>query len=239
MGQERKRYFSNVLFLICFILGILVTLQIKNQKDNLILYNGETIREMKYQLEKETSDLEILEEYKTRKMTELDSFKFASSEDGIEELLNSQLKYATMISQRVTFKGEGLEISLSDSERNILPNQNPNDFIIHDQDVLRIVNDLKSAGAEIISINNQVIRNTTEIKCSGATITINGKTFAQPFIIRAIGDKELLEAAVKSKESYAYMIENIYGIKVTATKKEKIIIDATINNKDFRYIKEG
>lgn len=239
MGQERKRYFSNVLFLICFILGILVTLQIKNQKDNTILYNGETIREMKYQLEREKKDLEILEEYKQRKKSELDSFEIASSKESIEELLYSQLKYSRMISQRAVFMGEGLEINLSDSERHILPNQNPNDFIIHDQDVLRIVNDLKSAGAEVISINNQVVRNTTEIKCSGATITINGKTFAQPFIVRAIGDKELLEAAIKSKESYAYMIENIYGIRVIAQKKEKIIIDATINNKSFRYIKEG
>ena len=237
-GEKRKRYFFNMIFLVCFIFGIFITLQIKNQKDNTILYNGETIREMRHQLEKEKNDLVILEEYKTRKKEELAIFTDAGTEEDVGEILNEKLKEVKMIAQRALFKGEGLEVVISDSEADILPNQNPNDFIVHDQDVLRIVNDLKSAGAEVISINNQIVRNTTEIKCSGATISINGKTFAQPFIIKAIGDKEILEASIKSKESYSYMISNVYGIKVDTLQKDKIVIDAKINNKNFRYIKE-
>ena len=56
------------------------------------------------------------------------------------------------------------------------------------KNMLRIVNELRAAGAEAISINDQRLIGTSEIRCSGPTITVNGKIFAPPFIIKAIGD---------------------------------------------------
>lgn len=236
--KRKKRYYINLLFLVCFIVGIVIMLQIKISKNKTVLFNGEIIRELKYQLDIEKKDLEVILNYKKRKEEELKYLEDIKTEKDLQELLKKQFLDTLIMAQNKIFVGEGIEIEVSDSEVEIASGDNPNDFIVHDQDMLRIVNDLKTSGAEVISINNQVLRSTTEIKCSGATITVNGKTFAQPFIIKAIGDKEALEASIKSKDSYAYVISSVYGIRISTLKKDKIVIDTTINNKNFRYIEE-
>ena len=113
-----------------------------------------------------------------------------------------------------TVTGPGITITMRDSERELKDGQNPNDLIIHDIDILRVLNDLKKAGARAISINGERVLATSKIKCSGATITVNDTTYGQPFIIKAIGDIDLLSAAINSPESYAKSLKDIYGINI-------------------------
>ena len=51
----------------------------------------------------------------------------------------------------------------------------PNSTIVHAEDLISIVNELKNAGAEAISINDQRIVSNTVIECIGAVIKINGQ----------------------------------------------------------------
>ena len=64
---------------------------------------------------------------------------------------------------------------------------------MHDTDLISIVNELKNAGAEAISINDQRIVSNTVIECIGTVIKINGQRVGAPFTIRAIGMPELLK----------------------------------------------
>ncbi len=48
--------------------------------------------------------------------------------------------------------------------------------LIHDIDVLRIINDLRGAGAEAIDINGQRVLAISEIKCGGPIIRVNGRS---------------------------------------------------------------
>jgi len=88
------------------------------------------------------------------------------------------------------------------------------DVIIHDIDILRLLNDLRKSGATAISINGERVLGKTQIKCSGSTITVNDTTYGQPFVIRAIGDIDSLNAAVLSPESYTYSLKEVYGINI-------------------------
>ena len=68
------------------------------------------------------------------------------------------------------------------------------DLLIHAENVLEVVNEMKNAGAEAISINGERIVNTSAISCDGNVIVVNGKKVNSPIQIFAIGYVELLSA---------------------------------------------
>ena len=98
-------------------------------------------------------------------------------------------------------KGPGVTIEMNDAKKEVPSGQDPNLFIIHDDDVLAVVNELLASGAEAIAINGQRVVATTEIRCAGAVIMINGVRFAPPLKIQAIGDPETLHNALKIRRS--------------------------------------
>ena len=68
--------------------------------------------------------------------------------------------------------------------------------IVHFSDILGIVNELKNAGAEAISINDQRIVSTTSITCEGNVINVNGEKTSSPFVIKAIGSSIYMNSAL-------------------------------------------
>ena len=87
--------------------------------------------------------------------------------------------------------GKGVIIKVDDAM--VQSTFDPNSTIVHDADLISIVNELKNAGAEAISINDQRIVSNTVIECIGAVIKINGQRVGAPFTIKAIGMPELLK----------------------------------------------
>ena len=75
---------------------------------------------------------------------------------------------------------------MKDSLKPIQSGENPNLYVIHDEDILRIVNELRAGGAEAIAINDQRLIGTSEIRCSGPTITVNGKGFGAPLQLKRL-----------------------------------------------------
>ena len=62
-------------------------------------------------------------------------------------------------------KGTGVSVLIEDSLKPIQSGENPNLYVIHDEDILRIVNELRAGGAEAIAINDQRLIGTSEIRC--------------------------------------------------------------------------
>ena len=84
------------------------------------------------------------------------------------------------------YRGQGLVITLKDADSSNFVG-NAAKAIVHDADLMEVVNALKEAGAEAISINGERIVNTTSIICSGNIIQIDGEKVGSPYEIKAIG----------------------------------------------------
>lgn len=237
MANESKRLKKiNILVIITFCLGLAMAIQIKSISDRSAFISPETVRDLEAQINIEKNEITNLEDYLERKSLELANFIENPESENIIELINLQkLDYEKTLGKH-QLVGPGITVYIRDSDADVKAGQNPNELIVHDQDVVRILNDLKVAGAEAISINGQRYISTSEIKCSGATITINGKTYGQPFIIKAIGDPVVLEAGIKSIDSYSYMLSNIYSIKIDAIISEETIIPKFIGNSKNIYL---
>lgn len=234
--EIRKRI--NILLMVTFIFGIALSMQIKNLSDKTSLINIEGVNEMEMQLKIENAEIGKLEEYLARKTSELEDYSTITDSPDINSVMEAKLSYYRKIQGENDLTGKGVIIEIRDSDKLVKPGENPNDFLVHDQDLLRIINDLKISGAEAISINGQRYMSFSEIKCSGPTVTINGKTYGQPFVIKAIGDPANLEAAIKSIDSYSYMLNSIYGIKIDVRTSESVVITRYWRSKQYNYLKK-
>jgi uncharacterized protein YlxW (UPF0749 family) len=122
-------------------------------------------------------------------------------------------------------QGEGIQITLED-----------NQFKAIDRwDLLQLVNELKLAGAEAISINDERIVSTTEIVTVGTQfILINGNRVPSPFVVKAIGNKKYLESAITIKGGY---IDELLGDEKTVSYivDDSIEIPAYSGKIEFEY----
>lgn len=166
------------------------------------------------ELKKENEkNLEIVEEYKTS----------SSNNNTLINSLTQQLNQMSALSGMKDVAGEGIIVTLDDSDMAVSDNISTESMLIHDTDLRAIVNELSAAGAEAMSINGQRIIATTAIRCVGPVIQVNGVKVAAPFTVKAIGNAKYLESALNIKGGIVDSFE-IYGIKINISREKSITI---------------
>lgn len=163
---------------------------------------------------------------------------YQSIEEGLspEELLLKDIADYRLLAGYEEVTGEGVVVLLTDSNAPLAQDQNPNRLIVHDRDITMIINELRNAGAEAISVNGQrYIINQSELYCNGPTIRINDQWFAQPFIIEAIGSRRELLAAINSNTSYAFGLKT-RGIFIEANTSLYLTIPA-YDGSDYEHLR--
>ncbi len=135
--------------------------------------------------------------------------------------------------------GQGLIIRL-DENREVNSNEviNISGYLVHEEDLLYIVNELFNAEADAISINDQRIVNTTSILCDGNIIRINGKMVGVPIEIKAIGYPEALEPALSRPGGYLQLMAD-EGVVVTVEKSDNITIPKYEGIYSYDYLTRG
>jgi uncharacterized protein YlxW (UPF0749 family) len=147
----------------------------------------------------------------------------AMSGEGALQLIREEYNSARMMAGMIAVTGPGVEVTLRDSSQVAQPGVDPNAYLIHDEDVLRIISTLRAAGAEALAINDQRILAITEIKCAGPTISVNGTRVGAPFVIKAIGDPATLESALTMRGG---VVDNLkyFNINVDVVPMDKVDI---------------
>ena len=131
--------------------------------------------------------------------------------------------------------GPGVTVTLTDSKKDINSALDPTTLVVHDLDVLSVINELKNAGAEAISINDQRIVPTSGIICGGNIIDINKEKVGTPFVIKAIGLPEQL-AALNRPGGYLERLKED-GIGVELKKSNSITIPKYTGTLTYNYAK--
>ena len=235
--MTNKKIISLVLGIMCFALTMGICIQIKTVKNSSSVvsqnYEENNLRaEVLRYKEKYDNLLKETEKIDTQLQEQIENATKNNSE--LEEAKNQINEGNKMIGlSEVT--GPGVTIVVADSEKDTSSVLDSNSLIIHDIDILKIVNELKNAGAEAISINNQRIILTTPIICGGNIININGEKIGSPFEIKAIGSPEAL-ANLSRPDGWLSKLEE-RGIKVTGPKRSNsITIPKYSGVLNFKYI---
>ncbi|MDD7761778.1 MAG: DUF881 domain-containing protein [Firmicutes bacterium] len=143
-------------------------------------------------------------------------------QDELNSKLEEEISYLKKLSASTDVVGEGIIITLDDSKDKVLSGTNFG--IIHDIDILNIINELKIYNAEAISINDIRLNGLSDIKCGGPIIRIDGKSSSIPFIIKAIGDKDILMTSASASNSYLSLLKDIYKVEIKIEESNSILI---------------
>lgn len=111
------------------------------------------------------------------------------------KVLNDSLQEVKDFTGLTELEGPGVVVVLRDSTK-ATNSIGGGDDIIHDVDVLKIVNELWAAGAEAISVNKHRIVGSSSFRCVGPVIHVDNVPISSPVRIQAIGDSDTLAGAL-------------------------------------------
>ena len=151
-------------------------------------------------------------------------------EDGANEstVLENEIKEAEGYLGYLDLKGEGIIVTLQDTEY----------VSIMYSDLLTLVNELNSAGAEAISINDERITSRSEITLINNTfIFVNAKRIAGPYVVKAIGDKKYLESALTIKGGFIDLMENEEK-NISYSVEDSVTVLSTEKRDTLKYARE-
>ena len=196
---------------VCMVIGFMLTVQFRNVQQAKSTLPYQRVDELSVRLRQ-------LEDERNNLKNQLQSLQNANSDS---DLLN-ELKIQAGL---VALKGTGVIINLDDSTKEAKSGENPNLYLIHDDDLLRVINELRAAGAEAISINGQRLIDTSEIRCAGPTLSVNNVRSAAPYEIHAIGDKKSLENAINMRGGVAETLK-VWGIHIKVESSNDVYVPA-------------
>lgn len=214
----------------CFFLAMVMFMQFKvvNQTD---ITSIENMRESELRAELSTWK-EKYEDVNTRneevKKTLQEYRNKEKSDNETAKLLQKELEQINLELGKTDVEGEGITISLKEAQSS--------DTAITADDLLVIVNALKLAGAEAISINEERIINTSDIvEINNSFIKVNGQRILAPYIVKAIGPQSYLESSLLGSGGYVDELKN-NGYEVSIEKNSKISINKYEDELKSKYM---
>ena len=196
--KKGKKTMIVTIGLICFVLSYVMFMQFKTvEETNITEIENMSAAELReksvaWRERYEETNLKLeetnakLEEYKQKK----------ESNQEASELLEQELLQARILAGETDVKGDGVIVTITDRDdtEKIVAN-----------DLIGLVNELKLAGAEAISINDQRIVNMSDIvdiyisDGSQFIFVYLEERLVSPYVIKAIGDQKYLESALTTK----------------------------------------
>lgn len=166
-----------------------------------------------------------INEYKTEKESDAQTAQLLQTE---LEQLNEELG-------KTDVEGEGIVIQLTDKGGTQLSEDVLVDNITSRQ-LLTIINELFSAGAEAISLNGHRITAMTAIYEIGTEfIKVNGDKITSPYVINAIGNADYLKSAVSGKGGGVDELKEL-GHETSVDTSKKVKIEKYDKNMTSKYI---
>jgi len=163
----------------------------------------------------------------------IEKYERAAEEEGSDyQALINELSKAKMQAGLLPMEGPGVVVTVDNLYINDINGGGQIVQAVHYEDILKLVNELNAAGAEAIAINDERVVATTEIRNAGDYIVINTNRHSVPFEIKAIGNPENLEAALKLLGGVVDNLGEILDIKIR--REDKLTIpgyDGIINYK--------
>ena len=209
----------------CFVLVLVMFMQFKivNQTDITSIENMRET-ELRTQLANWKEKYEETNQKYEETVSKINEYKQTKqSNEETEKLVDEELKQVNMSLGKTDVEGPGIEVILRETDNEEISKINADDLLV-------IVNALKLAGAEAISINDERIINMSDIVNINTSdsynlfVKVNGQRILAPYVVKAIGNQTYLESGLignggyvdeLKKQGHDISIEKINKIKIT------------------------
>ena len=141
-------------------------------------------------------------------------------------------------------RGPAVTVSLDDAPRQ--PGRpplsdEPDDLVVHQQDVQAVVNALWAGGAEAMTLMGQRVVSTSAVRCVGNTVVLHGRVYSPPFVVTAIGDPGALTAALEREPGVQYFQTFVerFGLGYAVERDDSVELPAYEGPLELPSVTEG
>jgi uncharacterized protein YlxW (UPF0749 family) len=139
--------------------------------------------------------------------------------------------------------GPGLVVTLNDAPPDAeplesgVPDPQPNDLVIHQQDIQAVVNALWQGGARGVQVMDQRLVATSAVRCVGNTLILQGRVYSPPYRITAVGDRDALRHALAASTDIGTYLEYVhaYGLGWQVADRAEVTLPGYGGSVDLRY----
>ena len=221
----KNKEFIITITIICFILGLMLTMQLKTVQVNEDKSNTRTSEvQAQYAELKKNYDAKLVEIEELNKV--LEEYRKAETDEETVELLKAELKKAQQDAGLTNVRGAGLTVVMEDSLADFGSGIHLNNYLVHDEDILKVVPINKHLTDDVTSdeiINLHAQKNDINSQLQTIQDNINQ-------VYTTIITTDFSQQVTISQQSLQAQIQQYYTERTSLQKQLNAIID-NINSK--------
>lgn len=168
----------------------------------------------------------------------------------VEELTESQVEPGGVLPEHISLGtkvsagsialvGPGARVSLWDAPPNsaLAEEFQPDDLVVHQQDLQAVINALWAGGAEAMTLQGQRVTATTAFRCVGNVLLLHGQVYSPPYVVEVVGEQGLLGEALNASpelEIYQQYVD-IVGLGLSVEFPDEVEIPASTGSTKLNY----
>lgn len=168
----------------------------------------------------------------------------AQRDDGSTEAEDAKLKALEKAAGTTKITGDAVSVTLNDAPPDATanpgyPEPQPNDLVIHQQDLQAVVNALWQGGARGIQVMDQRLISTSAVRCVGNTLILQGRVYSPPYKVTAVGDPGKLRKALDNStaiQNYQLYVK-AYGLGWKVEEDDAVTLPGYSGTVDLHYAK--
>ncbi|WP_411081600.1 DUF881 domain-containing protein [Streptomyces sp. cmx-18-6] len=168
----------------------------------------------------------------------------AQRDDGSTEAEDAKLKALEKAAGTTEISGGAVSVTLDDAPPDATanpgyPEPQPNDLVIHQQDLQAVVNALWEGGARGIQVMDQRLISTSAVRCVGNTLILQGRVYSPPYKVTAVGDRGRLKQALDDStaiQNYQLYVK-AYGLGWKVEEDDAVTLPGYSGTVDLHYAK--
>ncbi|MFI1930772.1 DUF881 domain-containing protein [Streptomyces sp. NPDC020330] len=166
----------------------------------------------------------------------------AQRDDGSTKAEDARLQALEKAAGTTKITGDSVSVTLNDAPPDATanpgyPEPQPNDLVIHQQDLQAVVNALWQGGARGIQVMDQRLISTSAVRCVGNTLILQGRVYSPPYKVTAVGDPGKLKRALNDStaiQNYLLYVK-AYGLGWKVDENEAETLPGYSGTVDLHY----
>ncbi|MER5892041.1 DUF881 domain-containing protein [Streptomyces sp. NPDC001876] len=166
----------------------------------------------------------------------------AQRDDGSTRAQDAELAALERAAGTKKLTGAAIGVTLNDAPPNATanpgyPEPQPNDLVIHQQDLQAVVNALWEGGARGIQVMDQRLISTSAVRCVGNTLILQGRVYSPPYKVTAVGDQDKLRQALDDSpaiQNYQLYVK-AYGLGWKVEEHDRTTLPGYSGTIDLHY----
>lgn len=232
-ADKNKRFLRTTIAIITALLVSTILIQFKSV-DEYKKSDIESLREDELKTQMATYKAkyeEAFEQYESNR-NRIEEYENTADENAkASNLIDEELEQSNDLLGLTDVKGQGVILTLTDTSENQYTSEN----------IRTLINELKYAGAEAISINgNRVINLTDIVTINNTFIVMNNGSIRlnSPYEVKAIGDRKYLTSTLNMKNSGFVDLMQSSNLEINVKESDNITIGKYTGEIKSEYIKE-